>query len=274
MLTQMEEKKAVLVTGVSGGIGNEIAKRFLSEGYEVFGLDIREPKEIPDGLRFIQTDVTKEEEVLAAFQAVERSGRTLSYLISAAGIYDLNSLVEMDEDEFIRVFDINVFALYRINKTFLPLLEKGGKIIMISSELGPLDPLPFTGIYGISKSLVEKYAYSLRMELQLLGYKVVLIRPGAIDTGLIDLSQAKLDRFIENTTHYKTNSARFKKIVSSVENKKIPPEKLAALIFRVSQKKKPRYVYKINRNKGLLLLNALPQRTQNWIIRKLLTTKD
>ena len=268
-----KEVKAILLTGVSGGIGLEVAKKFLSEGYAVFGLDIKAPKDTLEGLTFIQTDLTKEKDVIAAFEQVKAQGIKFKDIICTAGIYDLNSLIEISEEDFIRTFDVNVFSIYRVNKIFLPLLEEGGKIIMISSELGPLDPLPFNGLYSISKSLVEKYAYSLRMELQLLGYKVVLIRPGAIDTGMIDASMVKLDKFVENTEHYKENSRKFKHIVESVENKKIHPSKIANLIYKVSEKKKPRYVYKINRNKSLLLLNCLPKRTQNWIIKKILTKK-
>ena len=265
--------KAILLTGVSGGIGIEIAKKFSSEDYVVFGLDIKEPQEEIKNLTFIKTDLTKEVEVRNAFNIVKESGYQLEEIISAAGIYDLNSLVEMSEEDFIKIFNINVFVMYRVNKIFLPLLNEKGKVIMISSELGPLDPLPFTGIYGITKATVEKYAYSLRMELQLLGYQVVLIRPGAIDTGLINVSVDKLDRFTRDTKYYQYNSKKFLKIVNSVENKKIHPSKLANLIYKVSLKKKPRYVYKINRNFLLLLLNALPQHFQNWVIKKILTAK-
>ena len=144
---------------------------------------------------------------------------------------------------------------------------------MVSSELAPLDPLPFTGLYAITKSAIEKYAYSLRMELQLLGYKVILIRPGAVDTGLLNVSTNKLDKFTESTTHYQYNANKFKHIVDSVENKKIPPEKIANLIYKISGKKKAKYVYKINRNGYLLLLNILPQRLQNKIIKHILTSK-
>ena len=268
------EQKAILLIGVSGGIGFEVAKRFLKEGYQIFGLDIREPKEKLDGLTFIKTDITKEKEIVNAFSIVNESGLKLKNIISTAGMYNLDSLVEISEEEFIKMFDINVFSMYRINKTFLPLLEEHGKIIMISSELAPLDPLPFTGLYAITKSLVEKYAYSLRMELQLLGYKVVLIRPGAIDTGMIDISQESLNRFVEKTEYYKDNSRKFKHIVVSVENKKIPPSKIANLIYKVSEKRKPKYVYKINRNKSLLLLNLLPKTLQNRIIKRILTKKS
>ena len=269
-----KQNKAILLTGVSGGIGFEVAKRFLLEGYKVFGLDIKSPKEELNGLTFIKADITKEKEVIDAFNKVKESGFFIKNIINTAGIYDLNSLVEISEEEFIKIFDVNVFSMYRVNKAFLPLLESNGKIIMISSELGPLDPLPFTGIYAISKSLVEKYAYSLRMELQLLGYQVVLIRPGAIDTGMIDISQEKLDKFVFNTKYYKGTSKEFKNIVDSVESKKIHPSKIANLIYKASEKKKPKYVYKINRNKSLLLLNYLPERLQNWIIKKILLKEN
>lgn len=265
--------KAILLTGVSGGIGFEVAKKFLSEDYVVFGLDIKPPKETLENLIYIETDITKEGSIQNAFNIVKNSGYELTTIISTAGIYELNSLIEMKEADFIKVFDVNVFSIYRINKTFFPLLANKGKIIMISSELAPLDPLPFTGIYAISKTLVEQYAFSLRMEVQLLGHQVVLIRPGAIDTGLIDVSLEKLNKFTEETTYYKCNSKKFKDIVNSVESKKIHPSKVAKLIYKVNRKKKPRYVYKINRNPGLLLLNALPKRTQNWIIKKILMTK-
>ena len=248
-------------------MGLSTAKKFISCGYKVYGLDIKESKENIDGLTFIKTDLTKLEEVESAFNNVKGK---LDFIINTAGIYDLNSLIEISEEEFIRIFNINVFSIYRVNKTFLPLLNKGGKIIMVSSELAPLDPLPFTGLYAITKSTIEKYAYSLRMELQLLGYKVILIRPGAVDTGLIEVSTNKLDKFTESTTHYQYNAKRFKKVVDSVESKKISPNKIANLIYKASQKKRPKYVYKINRNKGLLLLNMLPKSWQHRIIKKIL----
>ena len=109
-------------------------------------------------------------------------------IIHLAGIYIMDSLVEMTEQRFTRIFDINVFGIYRINKIFLPLLSKGSRILITSSEVAPLDPLPFNGIYSITKSTIEKYAYSLRMELNLLGIKVSVLRPGEVKTKLINKS--------------------------------------------------------------------------------------
>ena len=180
--------KTVLITGVSGGVGLSTAKIFALNGFRVFGLDINEPKDNIDNLHFYKCDLTNEKDVINSFNLIKNGCDSLDYIINTAGIYRLNSLVEISEEEFIKIFNVNVFSIYRVNKNFLPLLKEKGKIIMISSELAPLDPLPFTGLYAITKSTIEKYAYSLRMELQLLGYQVVLIRPGAIDTNLIDVS--------------------------------------------------------------------------------------
>ena len=264
--------KTVLVTGTSGGIGLATAKYFVSLGYEVYGLDIK-PIEEFEHFHFVETDVTKEESVIKSFEEIQKLNVKFDSIIHLAGIYDLNSLVEMSEKDFVRIYNINLFGVYRINKTFLPLLNKKGKIIITTSELATVDPLPFTGIYGITKAALDKYAYSLRMELQLLDYQVVVLRPGAIDTGLLSISIAKLQDFKQNTELYKESATKFDDIVNSVESKKIPPEKLARFVGKIVEKKKARFVYKINRNSWLKLLNILPDRFQTWIIKKILTKK-
>ena len=266
--------KAVIITGATGGMGLATTKKFIENGFFVYGLDINEPKENIDNFKFIKTNLREMGSVINAFNIVKEEVNEVEALISTAGIYDLNSLIEMSEEDFIKIFDINLFSIYRFNKTFLPLLKKKGKVIMVSSELAPLDPLPFTGIYAITKSAIEKYAYSLRMELQLLDYQVVVIRPGAVETSLLNVSTSRLDSFTESTTHYQCNATKFKEIVDNVESKKIKPEKIANLIYKVNNKKKPKYVYKINRNGLLMLLNILPQRFQNWVIKKILLSKS
>lgn len=265
--------KYVLITGSSGGMGLETCKKFLDNDYFVIGLDIKESELKHDNYKYIKTDLRDELSIKNAFEIVNNDIKEIDLIINMAGIYDLGSLVEMKEEDFLRIFDINVFSIYRVNKTFLPLLKDNGKIIITSSELAPLDPLPFTGIYGITKTTIEKYAYSLRMELQLINKQVVVIRPGAVDTTLLDVSTNRIDRFEKETELYKYNASKFKEITEKVESRKISPTKIANLAYKISKKKKPKYIYKINRNPLLLLLNALPQRIQNWIIKKILLSK-
>ena len=69
---------------------------------------------------------------------------------------------------------------------------------------------------------------------------------------------------------YQCNAARFKKIVNGVEAKSVSPEKIAKKTRKILQKKNPKFAYAINRNKLLLLLNALPKRLQFFAIKKIL----
>ena len=262
--------KKILVTGADGGMGLAITKKLTENGYFVYALDLRD-FDAPDNAKKVLCDIRDAASVNAAFESVSADCDELFAIIHTAGIYDLDSLVEMSEERFKRIFDINLFGLYRVNKTFLPLLKRGSRIVITSSELAPLDPLPFTGIYAITKAAVEKYAYSLRMEMNLLGISVSVIRPGATKTPLLGDSTSALDKFVDNTKIYKTNSRRFKRIVGGVEAKNVGPEKIGELAYRIISAKMPRYVYNINRNPLLLLLNALPQRFQNFVIKLILT---
>ena len=108
------------------------------------------------------------------------------------------------------------------------------------------------------------------MELQLLGISVSVLRAGAVDTGMLGVSTAALDRFVNETEFYSCNANRFKKIVDGVEAKKIPPEKVARKAEKIISGNCPRFVNHINRNPLLLLLNALPRSVQLAVIRKIL----
>lgn len=258
----------ILVTGAGGGMGLAACRRLSQRGHTVYGLDIRRPEDAP--MWFIETDLTNEEDVAAAAEALAARGVTLDAIIHHAGMYDLGSFAELPQERIQKIFEVNLFAAMRVNRLFLPLLTENAKIILTSSELAPLDPLPFTGLYAVTKTALEQYAYSLRMELQLLGHSVSVLRPGAVQTKLLGVSTARLDEFCENTELYTCNAARFRKIVNSVEARSVPPEKIAALDLKILQSDRPRYIYKCNRNPGLLLLNALPQRLQTAIIRRIL----
>ncbi|MBO4388145.1 MAG: SDR family NAD(P)-dependent oxidoreductase [Spirochaetales bacterium] len=270
----MQESKAnVVLTGAAGGMGTAVARVLNQAGYQVIGLDIREPVDFPG--RFIPTDITDPSSVEKAALAVSAIG-PLRAIVHTAGIYDLNSLLEISEEDFIRIWNVNLFGIYRVNKALFPLLANqgdSGSIVIVSSELAPLDPLPFTGLYAVTKSAIEKYAQALRQEVQTKGCFVSVIRPGAVDTGMVSRSQQCLERFVNETKLYKVNAANFKRVVDRVESRTIPPQRIGKLVLRALESSRPAYVYKVNRNPGLLLLNLLPLRLQNRIIKGIITNK-
>ncbi len=261
--------KYILITGASGGMGKAAAELLRQQGFFVFALD-QTAGETRENLLPLVADVTSEESVQAAFETVKTHTDRLYAVLHFAGIYMLDSLVEMRDDAFRRICDVNLRGAFLINKIFLPLLPKDSRILITTSELAPLDPLPFTGIYAVTKAALDKYAYSLSMELQLLGIRVSVLRAGAVQTGMLGVSTDALDRFCEKTALYACNAERFKRIVNRVEARCVPPEKIAKKTLQILQKKRPAFAYSINRNPLLLLLNRLPKRMQLWAIRLVL----
>ncbi len=265
--------KYVVVTGAYGGMGYAATKKLAESGFTVFALD-KKVGETVNGVIPVETDVTNIESVARAFEFVKERTDEVYAVIHFAGVYRLDSLVEMEEGRFTGIFDINLFGAYRVNKAFLPLLKRGSRVIITTSELAPIDPLPFTGVYAITKAALEKYAYSLRMELQLLGISVSVLRPGAVKTGLLSVSTKELEDFCRNTQIYAYNAEKFKKIVNGVEAKNVPPEKVAKSALRAVTARRPKYVYNINRNPLLKLFNVLPARWQTKLIGKILKNPE
>ena len=255
----------VLITGAAGGIGAAAAETLRQAGFYVFALDRQScaPKE---NLLPLTADITDTDSLQAACKQVAAVTDSLYAVLHFAGLYVLDSLVELPQDRLEQIFRVNVLGAMAVNRTFLPLLKKGSRIVLTTSELAPLDPLPFTGLYAVTKSALDKYAFSLRMELQLLGILVSVLRPGAVATDMLGVSTAQLDAFCENTRLYSCNAKRFKAIVEAVEARNIPPKKVAQKVLKILTVRHPRYVYSLNRNPLLLLMHLLPKRVQTWII--------
>ena len=262
-------KQSILVTGAYGGMGRATTLALKQKGFRIFALD----KTVADAevdIIPIQADLTDEQSVQNAFNLVSQHTNNLLAIVHFAGIYMLDSLVEMPSDQFEKIFKINLGGVYLVNKTFLPMLGDNSRIVITTSELAPLDPLPFTGIYAVTKSALDKYAYSLRMELQLKNIKVSVLRAGAVTTDMLGASTKALDDFCQNTQLYTCNATRFKQIVDSVEARSVPPAKIAKKVTKILSKRNPKFAYSINRNPLLMMLNVLPKRTQCWIIKQVL----
>ncbi len=263
--------KYVIVTGALGGMGLATTLKLLDYGYNVIGLDKSVNSEIKhENLTLLTCDVTNEENIQNVYNQILNITNEIDAIIHFAGMYLMDSLVEIPYQDLNQIFKVNFFGVYLINRTFMPLLKKGGKIITTTSELASLDPLPFTGIYAITKSTLDKYCYSLRMELQLLDIKVSVVRAGAVKTAMLGSSIKSLEEFCNKTKLYSYNAQKFREIVNKVETKNIDPDKLASKVLKILEKKNPKFAYRINANFYLRLLSKMPKRFQFWIIKKIL----
>lgn len=190
--------KAVVVSGVSSGIGEGAARELCRRGYKVYGTVRRAEdgerlqKELGDAFTPLHLDVTDAAAVAAAASQVRQDlgGAGLFGLINNAGIADPGPLTAISPDSLRRHFEVNVVGVLHMVQAFLPLLraasgERPGRIINISSIAGRL-AYPFMGAYAASKHALEALSDSLRRELLIYGVDVVVIQPGTIGTPILD----------------------------------------------------------------------------------------
>ena len=123
-------KNAIIITGVSTGIGLELAKSFAKKGYQVFG-SVRKLEdadvlmdEFPDNFLPLVFDLTDYPAIEAAFEEIKDllKGEALVGLINNAGIAVTGPLMQLLIDDFKRQFEVNLFGLIKVTQTFLPLL--------------------------------------------------------------------------------------------------------------------------------------------------------
>lgn len=262
----------VLLTGAASGIGKAVADTLLGKGYTVYGIDIRAPQE-DGGMVAFTGDITREEDMQRIKNALQEKGVELDWILHFAGVHTMASFIEEEFQKLKRLLEINLTGAMLVNKTFYPLLKKDGKILITTSEVAPLDPLPFNGVYSVSKTALDAYAQALRQELNLLGQRVVTLRPGAIETPLSRGNVAATERLCESTELYKRESKSFCKIVKKFTGTPMPAEKLAALVYKITRKKKPKCVYAKHRNLGLWLLDKLSLSWQCKIVKWLVKNR-
>ena len=265
----LKNNMTIFITGAANGLGFATAKYFSDRGHKVYAVDINKP-ESQDNIIGYKVDVTKVEEIKKLKEDLQTQDIKFDTIINFAGIHDMGSFLEKDLNRIKQIMDVNLMGSININQIMYELLNEKGKIIIVTSEVAPLDPMPFNGIYNVSKTALDSYAQSLRQEMNLNGQKVVTIRPGSFNTQLANGSLDSTQRLVNETVLYKKQSNKFYKIVKAFMGKPKNPIILAKLIYKVSLKKNPKYIYSKNRNLGLLLLNILPKRMQCFIVKILL----
>lgn len=271
-MKNMKVEKNVLITGAASGIGYAAVKRFLSEGYNVCAIDVKK-MENEERLTSLVADVTNETELEKIAYALSLSGISFDTIICAAGVHTMAALVESNFDEMKRIVDINLIGTMLTVRIFHKLLKSNGRIIIVTSEVATYTPMPFNGLYNVTKRALDCYADALRQELNLLGQKVIAVRPGATKTPLSASSAPSTERLAESTELYKRESKHFASLVQKFMGTPIEPEKIASVLYRAATVKRPKNAYSKNRNPGLVLLNILPKGMQCAIIKMLLKRK-
>ncbi len=175
-----DSQEVVFITGCSSGIGKASACFLAKHNFKVYASS-RTPENIPkhENIYAVKLDITDRYSVKEAFENIQK----IDVLINNAGYGLVSTLEDMDEEEMLNQYEVNVFGLLRVTKEVIPKMRKQnyGVIINISSFLGRIG-LPLLTFYNSSKYAVEGITDSLRYELRDFNIRVHSIMPGFFDT--------------------------------------------------------------------------------------------
>jgi NAD(P)-dependent dehydrogenase (short-subunit alcohol dehydrogenase family) len=179
--------KIALVTGGSEGIGFATAQEFINEGAFVFITGRRQAqldeaaKKLGDQAVAVQADAAKLEDLDRLYAEIKEKKGKLDVLFANAGIFSGAKVGEITEEHFDSIFGVNVKGLLFTVQKALPLMSKGGSIILNGSVVA-LKGFPNLSVYSATKAAVRSFARTWTTDLKELGIRVNVVSPGPIQT--------------------------------------------------------------------------------------------
>ena len=194
------DKKIAFITGISRGIGLEIAKSFVNDDYYVIGTSrssFRINEELnSENCMHLLMDVTDREQISSCFDELKKINKIPNVLINNAGITKDQLFLRMKEDDWDDVINSNLTSVFNITKLFIKSMVKDryGKIINISSVAGLMGN-PGQVNYSASKAGLGGFTRALAKEVAARNITVNCIAPGFIET---DMTNHFQDEELEN----------------------------------------------------------------------------
>jgi NAD(P)-dependent dehydrogenase (short-subunit alcohol dehydrogenase family) len=187
---QLKNKVAV-ITGGSSGIGLATARRFVQEGAYVYITGRRQGELdqaralIGKNVTAVKSDVANLADLDHLYQVVAAEKGEVDIVFANAGFIEHQTIDELTPEHYEKTFNINVRGVMFTVQKALPLMKRGGSIILNSSIVADKG-LPAHGAYGATKAALRSLAMTWTVELKDRGIRVNTLSPGATDTPIID----------------------------------------------------------------------------------------
>lgn len=180
------EKKVILLTGASSGIGYQTAEALARQGHIVYGAARRVEQMEPlraFGVKPIRLDVTDQAAIATAVNTILEAEGRVDVLINNAGYGSYGAIEDVSIEEARKQFEVNLFGVAMLTRQVLPIMRRqgGGTIVNIASIGGRLTTY-FGAWYHATKYALEAFSDALRMETKPFGIHVSIIEPGGIKT--------------------------------------------------------------------------------------------
>lgn len=181
------KQKIWLITGVSKGLGREIALQVAQAGDIVIGTVRKTADKIAfensiDAKAFV-IDLSETEQIPALIDVIVKEYGRIDVLVNNAGFGVFGMIEEFEEDEIIDQFNVNFISVWKLCQAVLPYMreKEQGTIVQISSRVGITAGIG-NGMYAASKFALEGMSEALKQEVEPFGIKVLLVEPGALRT--------------------------------------------------------------------------------------------
>lgn len=184
------EGKVAIITGGSSGIGLATAKRFAKEGAYVFITGRRQSEldrakaEIGMNVTTVQGDVTNMADLDRLYTAVKAEKGVVDIVVANAGFIEHAKIFDLSEAHYDKTMDINVKGVVFTVQKALPLMTRGGSIVVVSSIIN-VKGVPAHGTYAAAKAGVRALVRVWAQELKDKGIRVNTLSPGATETPII-----------------------------------------------------------------------------------------
>ena len=244
------EKKVILITGASSGMGKVSAKELIKEGHTVYcaARSVEKMKDLEQaGGKVLAMDVSKPESLKAGVDHIIQEQGKIDVLWNNAG-YGLYGPVEQLAIEKAKYqFDVNLFGLAELTQLVLPYMrENRSGLIINTSSMGGKIYTPLGAWYHATKHALEGFSDCLRLELKEFGINVVVLEPGLIETGFA--------AEVENNFPRETQEGPYKRIVTSLlkassdgSMKGSDPMVIAKTVKKIVNAKKPKTRYLVGK---------------------------
>lgn len=256
------QRRAVLVTGASSGIGMAVALELAQRGYHVFAgvrseaaatalLEAHAARGGASGeVQPLTLDVTESSQIVDAVRVVTASSQALPLagIVNNAGIAVAGPMEFLPLDDLRYQFEVNVLGHVAVTQAFLPLLRRSvGRIVFIGSISGHVSSR-LLGAYSASKFALEAVADAFRRELAAWGLKVSVVEPGRIPTPIwstsIDEAKERLGRLPpEATDYYRTLIDNVLDGAKDASESGAAPAAVASAVHRALTERRPRTRY-------------------------------
>ena len=188
------EGKVAVISGGNSGIGLAIAQRFVKEGAHVFIIARRQEaldkavKLIGPNVSAIPADLAKLEDIDRVAEVVRRAKGNVDVIVANAGITEQVPLPEITPEHYARTFDLNCRAPLFLVQKMLPMMGRGGSIVLVSSAMHYMG-LANHSTYAATKAALRSYSRTWAAEFKDSGIRANTLSPGPVDTPIMD-SQA------------------------------------------------------------------------------------